>query len=162
MENIPVERGETTDSLHQFFVEGKFGESWVVADWRKIKEKLRDREKLGRYIGLGYAKSHPESTSRILSPKNHVILSRDVILSGRKKSCDNKSADNDLVDKGNESDDSYADMPLLVPCSESGIGDSSADSDHQTEPDEDNSNDDGSVFSSSNSKDKFGYDSDGY
>ena len=69
MDSILVKRGETTDSFQQFFGEGaksnidstkKFGESCVVADRIKIKSKLSNRGKLGKW--LEYAKSHPKGT----------------------------------------------------------------------------------------------------
>ena len=88
------------------------------------------------------------------------------MFAGRKKSCDNKSADKYLVDKGNESDDSdndYAGMPSLVCHSGSGISYSSADSDYQTESDVNDSKDNKeSFFSSSYDDDDYGYENDGY
>ena len=174
MDNILVKPGETTDSFQQFFGEGaksnidstkKFGESCVVADRTKIKAKLSNRGKPGKW--LGYEKSHPKGTYRILNTKtNRVIISRDVVFSGKEESCDNKSADreiNDLVDEGSESDDSYADMPELIRRRDSDVSDSSTDSDYQPESDEDNSDDDEeSVSSSSNSEDDYFNDDDGY
>ena len=99
-------------------------------------------------------------------PKNRVIISRDVMFTGKKNSCDNKYANKDLVDEGNESDesdDTYADIHSLIRHSDSGISDSSVDLDYQTKSDEDDCNDDEeSIFSSSNSEDHYGYSNDGY
>ena len=101
----------------------------------------------------------------ILSPKNRVVISRKVIFSAKEKSCDNKSADKDSVDKGNERDnidDSYEYMSSFFHRSDSGISYSSAGSGYHTESNIDNSNDnEESVFSSSNSEDDYGYGNDG-
>ena len=138
MNDILVRPGETTDSFQQFFGEGvksnidstkKFGELFMVADQTEIKAKLSDRGKPGKW--LGYAKSHPKGTCRILNPKNRVIISRDVMFAGKEKSSDKKTSGNklnDLVNEGYKSEDSIdscTDMPTFVRCSDGIMRDSS-------------------------------------
>ena len=100
----------------------KFGEECIIADRTKIKAKLKNRGRVGHW--MGYAKDHAKDTFRIYNPKTRkIIFSRDI-----KNTYEENTSEKDLMNESVKEPETITESPILTKVKENEYDSDSDDS----------------------------------